>query len=700
MELKAVCTLIISTFIGMSSWAGNQILLQKGNVRVDQQIQSMSLDKSESNEHIVQFVKPITELDKQKIQQMGFEILGYLPEDALVVRGASLEKLNFPGVRGVIPYLASYKISTSFPSMSVFNHNQTQLVVVSLFKDSDLSQFLESLENLDRMQVYEAEGNTLILEASHAQIFKLAGLPGVEHIQPLPQFKTMDFDLENPELATLPKKGGDYSDLDGSESGTRVMNFSEAWAKGFTGRNQVASMSDTGLDTGDTKAIHTDFSGAVKAGQFFGIFAKSWEDPMGHGTHVAGSIVGRGTASKGALRGGAYEAQFVAQSLWSPMLNNLSLPAKISDLFNKAAAEGASVHSNSWGAATNLGGYDTFARQVDEWAFQNPDLLVVFAAGNSGVDKNKDGRIDANSIATPGTAKNALTVGASENKTATGGIQTPVSKLKSALDSWPAEPIYSSKISDNEKGLAMFSSRGPTQDGRVKPDVVAPGTNILSTATRVSGASELWGRYNESYVWAGGTSMATPLTAGAVTVARQIIQEDFKIAKPSGALLKAVVMHTADDLYPGQFGELGASKGQEILKRRPDFDQGYGRVNVAQIVNMKTGTHLVDERNGVEQGKEMTYEVSVRKGQNLLINLVYADAPASPNAAKTLVNDLDLIVLKPDGTRLSPADRVNNNEYIQLQNLEAGAYKIIVRGNSVPDGKQGKQPFALIWTIN
>lgn len=384
--------------------------------------------------------------------------------------------------------------------------------------------------------------------------------------------------------------------------------------------------------------------------------------------------------------------------MWSPMMKNLSVPSKLGDLFAKAYADGARIHTNSWGGARTFGAYDNFAVQVDEWLYANPDMLVLFAAGNSGSDKNKDGRIDANSMASPGTAKNVLTVGASENKVSTGGIQVPISKLRAAKDEWPAEPIYSDYISNNENGIAMFSSRGPTQDGRVKPDIVAPGTNILSVKSQTKDASDLWGAYNKDYVWSGGTSMATPLTAGAVAVARQILVEKLGIQNPSAALMKATMIHTAVDMYPGQFGEIGAARGQEILTRRPNSDEGYGRVDVSNIVNLGSQTKLIDNRQGVAQGAEVSYEFTLSKAGSLYANLVWTDAPGSSNAAQALVNDLDLVLTLPNGQTLSMNDHINNLEMIEKSGLPAGTYKLTVKGYKIPQAKNGAQAYALVYT--
>ncbi|MES2965989.1 MAG: S8 family serine peptidase, partial [Bdellovibrionota bacterium] len=295
---------------------------------------------------------------------------------------------------------------------------------------------------------------------------------------------------------------------------------------------------------------------------------------------VAGSILGSGAKSNGPLKGGAYDASIVAESMWSPMLGGLSVPSKMGDLFGQAYDLGARIHTNSWGSPSSVGAYDAFAQKTDEFNVSHPEMLILFAAGNSGVDADKDGRIDGGSIGSPGTAKNVLTVGASENLVSKGGIQKMMKEMRNGAENWGVEPIASSRLSDNVQGIAAFSSRGPTADGRIKPEIVAPGTNILSVRSQVVGSDPLWGAYNDAYVWSGGTSMSTPLTAGAAAVVRQYLVENRKMAQPSGALMKATLIHTATELFPGQFGSVGKAKGQELVSRRPNNDEGFGRVDV------------------------------------------------------------------------------------------------------------------------
>lgn len=659
--------------------------------------------EAQASEYIVQYKTAITEVNKKALKSQ-FEVFGYLPDDALVVRGTFSQLMKFknshPEVQAIVRYAANYKVSSQFDAASVFNKDNVQSVLVKVFKASEANMIAGKIAALNpQVKLQHVGGKTLMALLPRGVVGTVAAMTGVENIQPTPEMESFHFAMDQDLSSGVAQlAAGDYSDLQGYESGTRVMKFEQAWSVGLTGRGQTGAMADTGLDSGNINAIHQDFSGAVVSGYPFGLWAKTWDDPMGHGTHVAGSVMSRGTASKGLLKGGAYEANLVAEGMWSPMLKNLSVPSKLSDLFAKAYADGARIHTNSWGGARTFGAYDNFAIQVDEWLYANPEMLVLFAAGNSGSDKNKDGRIDANSMASPGTAKNVLTVGASENNVSTGGIQVPIGKLRAAKDEWPAEPIYSDYISNNENGIAMFSSRGPTVDGRIKPDIVAPGTNILSVRSQVKDASPLWGAYNNDYAWSGGTSMATPLTAGAALIARQVLVEKLGMANPSAALMKAVMLHTAVDMYPGQFGEVGAARGQEILTRRPNSDEGYGRVDVSNIAKLGAPTQLIDNRQGVAQGSEVSYEFTLTRPGKLYANLVWTDAPGSANAAQALVNDLDLVLTLPNGQTLSMNDHVNNLEMIEKSGLPAGTYKLTVKGYKIPQGKNGTQDYALVYT--
>lgn len=652
-----------------------------------------------AGEFIVQFKTLPTESDKAALISHGMQILRYLPDDAFLVRGtsnsvAAVQRLS--PVNMVVPYVAEMKVSPDFSPFSVFTAHKTENVLIKTFKDSDSEMVVEAITAVSpSVQILKAQGSAILANVPQDRVYAVASIDGIEYVQPYVKIKMWDgFGTEDELFPVEPMGTGDYSDITGVEDGTSLMNLPAAYEAGLTGAGQVVAMADTGLDSGDLNTIHPDFNGAIKSGFAHGMFARSWEDPMGHGTHVAGSILGRGTASNGRVHGAAVNAMMVAQGMWSPTLENLTVPPQLKTLFDQAYKEGARIHSNSWGAARNFGAYDNYAAQVDEFVWEHPDFLPAFAAGNSGVDKNKDGRIDEGSMSSPGTAKNCLTVGASENVTDHGGIQAPIKKLRAAAEAWPAEPIQSDFLSNNANGMAMFSSRGPTLDGRIKPDVVAPGTNILSAMSQVEGASDLWGRYNTHYAYSGGTSMATPLAAGAAAIAREKLQKMGE-QNPSAALVKGFLMHTAVDMFPGQFGIVGASAGQELLTPRPNSDEGYGRVDVARFVNLPI--RVIDEKTGVAQGDSLKYQVDLNGGMDKFwVTLVYSDAPAAVSAAKTLVNDLNLVVTTPEGKEVALKDAVNNHELIEIKGATAGSYTITVKGERVPQGRNGKQPFALL----
>jgi hypothetical protein len=574
----------------------------------------------------------------------------------------------------------------------VFSKSKVSKFYVSLFDPAEKAMIETQIQNLGA-EVLQSFDRSLLIQSQDSLINQISNIRGIEFIEHPQKMESMIITLDSETIPPTETKPP-LTEMTGFETGTKIMNFDAAWALGITGKGQIAAMADTGLDSGAIATISADFAGAVVNGHNFGLGATNWNDPMGHGTHVGGSIVGRGALSQGKIRGGAYEAGFVPQSMWSPIIDNLTVPPQLSKLFETAYADGARVHSNSWGSGRNPGAYDSMAAQVDEYMHKNQDFLVVFAAGNSGVDRNADGVIDPNSMASPGTAKNALTVGASENLESSGGIQKFIRELRSAPQSWPSEPISSSKVSDNENGIAMFSSRGPTADGRIKPDIVAPGTNILSARSHVKGSDLLWGEYNQDYLWCGGTSMATPLASAAATVTRQFV-ETLGI-KPSAAMVKGILLATAKDLYPGQYGQGTAT--QELKTQRPNNDQGYGRVDVAQILTL-TKDSVIDYTEGLATGQVFEKEISLKAGQKLVALLAYTDAPGSPAAAKALVNNLDLQITDQEGQTMALGDSVNNVEILEKTAQTEESLKVSVKAVDVPMGSVGKQSFALVLMV-
>ncbi|HAR43093.1 MAG TPA: serine protease [Bdellovibrionales bacterium] len=693
-NISALSILTTLAVLSVSSAnAGELLRFKSGDIRIDQVPMTTStmkpyfLNKEKQGYFIVQFKNVITESTKADLAQMGLEAKGYLPDDALIVKGTARDAeavVLLSDVRGVTRFAPEWKISSELYEMPA---NDTEVLAITVLDNSEIATIARQIK-LTGASVRHMGRETIAARATRTQIAQIAEIEGIEWIQAYPLFTTFEYQLNaEPTPPTTPPA------LTGYESGTKVMNFDAAWARGFKGQGQMVGMADTGVDMGDISTIHPDLK-AVSKGFALGFGAKSWEDTNGHGTHVCGSVIGNGAVLNGAIQGGAPAADMIVEGIWSPLMDNIMFDNDFNAFLGKAYKEGVRIHTNSWGSAQSPSAYDAFAMKADAYLWEHLDMLVLFAAGNDGKDLNKDGRIDEQSLASPATAKNVLTVGASENYLAEGGIQKAQGLLRDGDKKWGVEPLKSDTLSNNPNGMACFSSRGPTKDGRIKPDVVAPGTNIVSTRSSHPKAGVLWGAYGDRYAYAGGTSMATPLTAGAATVVREYLVKAKNIANPSAAVIKATLMHTAKDLFPGQYGR-GPQQEQPTV--RPNSHEGYGRVDMDQATALED-TLVIDENSGIAVNEDKSVSISVGSGKSLRATLVYTDAPGTALAAKALVNDLDLQVIAPNGTVNQLSDRANNAEMIEMKNLATGEYRIVVKGINVPQGKSGKQPYSLLIT--
>ncbi len=350
----------------------------------------------------------------------------------------------------------------------------------------------------------------------------------------------------------------------------------------------------------------------------------------------------------------------------------------------------------------DAGSYGIDSRAVDGFVWKHPEMLVVAAAGNAAVDLNPaDGVVDAGSVGSPATAKNVLSVGASEGRQDVARVWR---------DSWPedfaAEPIALDRMAqaDGPQGMAAFSGRGPCADGRIKPDLVAPGT-FIAVPRPADSADTAWGVADGgNSVFVGGTGVAAEQVADAAKQVRTWLLEQRGLAAPSAALVKALLVGGARDLAPGQYG---TGSKQEIHAVRPNNVEGFGQLDLLHAI-LPAEDQILELHDGqsLAAGAAETFERNVgQAGGRFVLALAYSDAPAAPEAGHKLVNDLDLTVRKPSGTllhangRTSP-DAENNVEMIEFDADETGIYVVRVEARSVPMG--GSQPYALVvrgpWT--
>ncbi|HEV7880414.1 S8 family serine peptidase [Bradyrhizobium sp.] len=467
------------------------------------------------------------------------------------------------------------------------------------------------------------------------------------------------------------------------------------------GSGQIVAVADTGIDQ-----QHPDFAGRIAAAIGFGPDGKT-DDFHGHGTHVAGSVLGSGAASNGQYRGTAPAAKLYFQSLQRNGSPLGALPADLNDLLQPAYDAGARIHNNSWGAKA-FSTYPIHSEEIDEFIHANRDMLVVVAAGNEGrADQRENtqaGIVDWLSICSLGTAKNVLTVGASRSNRTEGGKSKQ--SWRDFSPWYPDAPIGDETTAGDPESLAAFSSRGPSDDRRIKPDVVAPGTNIISARSASADGAIYWGDVtsNPKYAYCGGTSMAAPLVAGCAAIVRQYYMERHN-HKPSAALLRATIINGARWLA----GQDANQSNPEGKVPPANYDQGFGCVDMTTTIpnpaNPSLALTFFDKWNSQERrlnrtGDVQRFALKVNAGATLRVCLAYTDRPA-----RGAQNQVALLVRKSGGGEmltgnfqlrgsLGKIDRDNNVQVVRIANAAAGIYDIQISATNLRES----QDFALVVT--
>ena len=298
---------------------------------------------------------------------------------------------------------------------------------------------------------------------------------------------------------------------------------------------------------------------------------------------------------------------------------------------------GMTITNNSYGPSFHcnlVGKYYGSSSSLDQQLLDYPDLMHVYASGNSGRSSCPGTEPTyGNIVAGPQTAKNTLTVG---------NLHT-------------------------NRSIFVGSSAGPTFDGRLKPEIVAIGTNVTST------------NRDDGYGTGSGTSYSSPAVAGILALLTERYRALNAGANPAGALLKAIACNTAEDLGPAG----------------PDFRYGYGLLDAPRALSTVEAGDFAS--GNVVQGDVKTFPVQVATGMTRASMMLYwADAPGpTSNSGRVLINDLDLAVVTPAGDTVRPwvldhtqptalatqgTDTLNNIEQVTFDNPAPGTYTIVVRG--------------------
>lgn len=483
-----------------------------------------------------------------------------------------------------------------------------------------------------------------------------------------------------------------YLMVDVSESGVpeyfKTNNSAEATTlnvpKLRTGGNLGINMTGSGIklgtwDGGRVRTDHQELTGRVTIGDG----AITLND---HATHTSGTMLASGVSAL--AKGMAPNATLIAYDFNNDVseMAAQAKPDQTSLLLSNhsyGTLAGWEWNGTSWtwygdpSVSTTIdykfGFYNTQSQQWDNMAYNAPYYLIVKAAGNDRNDagdgsKPADGVGGYDCIPTYGVAKNILTVGAVENLT-------------------------SYNIPSDVK-MTTFSSWGPTDDGRIKPDLVAPGLNVFSSVSSSTNA----------YATASGTSMSTPAVTGTLGVLQQLYKSFNSGNYMRSATVKALAIHTCR--------EAGSNPG-------PDYSYGWGLLDAeaaASTIMRKDNKNVFILENTLTNSQ--TYELNLgaaKAGTLIKATMVWTDPAGVPNAAavnnpaKKLINDLDIRLIDDANTISSPwilnpsipsaaattgDNTLDNVERVELSSAAARSYKIRVTNKGTL--QSGTQAFSLI----
>lgn len=614
-----------------------------------------------SGAYLVQFSGPVQERWVDELVRTGTIIYSYIPNYSFLVRmnEAALEKVKILNqVVWVGPYQPAYKVAES----RLFQATGQGSLVMMLYPDVDIEAAARSVQSLGGViqeKTVSDYAKVIRVNLELSKVVDLANLPGVMALhswsgEPQVLSNNAQWVTQQGWLATAPP---DTS-----------LTYRPIWRRGIQGQGQIVSYHDTGIIVRHCAFIDpaVPISAAgdypthrkVVAYKLYGssVFGDA-TSCINHGTHVGGTIAGNDGGAT-VYAGMAKEARINFTDIADSSCN-LQVPTTLTALFDTVTRGNAAgpvfQHSGSWGWSASGGTYQTQEATTDAWHWRNKLVLPIFAAGGSGPGTN--------TIAHPAIAKNVLSIGTTGNSTSC-------------------------------NVLASFSSRGPTQDNRVKPTVCAPGNPITSA----DGATSC------SYDSRSGTSFATAAANGSLVLVRQYFRQGWyptgrprttDTLLPSAALMRAMAICSGDSNVSGY--------------SPPNFNTGFGRLNLDSALYFDTlGTDsrklaVVDNRTGVATGQYIQYAVTVTDSTlPLRAALAWVDTAAAVNANPTLVNDLNLELMDPAGTAYrgnqmsgwrstaNPTiwDDRNVEEIARIVSPRTGQWLIRVRGQNTPQGSR------------
>jgi len=646
---------------------------------------------------------------KRQLAMLGARVISYIPNNAYLVQATPAVAESLTGaseVAAILPNEPHFKLEPGLAQAVMQQMDVPEMLMLTLL---DVDQTLAAVQALGAKPLLRQRGpygELVTVSAPAGSIVALARLPGVTLVEEVHARQTA-----NDRAGFLLESSENFTNL------TRTL--------GLTGSNILININDSGVDN-----THPDLAGRV-----FAADPASFVDPVGHGTHVAGTIAGTGERSadvekaQGSVTNAEFGGRATAARLFvlpieleaGPLVSDQFLQetyARTNLSLNGATGRtNAPLSNNSWGypsrprIITSNGvpilipgvleynsisaSYDAAVRDALPDITGDQPILYVFAAGNEGGggDNGLGGASD--SLRVPANAKNVITVGALESRRmltnsivvdTNGVIVRSGSTVIPDRGYNPEDPSYVTNRlweaeSDSDSQVASYSSRGNTgigtegEFGRFKPDVIAPGSHILSARSAqwqleffyppdsdmFPVNEEITDEVGPYYRYSSGTSMAAPAVTGILAQ----LQEFYEIRQrnripPEG--YKAILINSAEvenqRYQPDPRSTLNyAGWGRPSVLR--SINSGFipsgagvnGFVNTGATTNDQViGFPIVGRTNlqGLATGESRSYRIKLTNPEAtnfpVRLTLVWTDPPGNPAAAVKLVNDLDLIV--------------------------------------------------------
>ena len=600
--------------------------------------------RADASRVVMQFDAPVTPQQRGSLELAGVRLLSYLGSNAYFATLGDVKPMlamRAVGIASVRPIQSSWKIDPMLqrgeplPWTIVDNTNAADPVIalyVVYHKDVDTETGIAHVTRHGGSIRSSLQSiNAHVVELRRSAIDVLADEDDVQWIEPaMPQLSELND--SNRAITQVNDLQASPYDLDGS--GVTVLVF----------------------DAGQANGNHVDFGGRVT-----GIDNEGFGS---HPTHVSATVGGDGTASGGTFRGMAPGVDILSAGFeWDGggifLYEN---PGDIEEDYALAISMGAVLANNSIGSNTEpngfpceiQGNYGVTAAVIDEVARGSlgDPITIFWSAGNErgGSRCDVEGFGDYYSTAPPAGAKNHIAIGA---------------------------------LNSNNDSMTSFSSWGPTDDGRLKPDMCGPGCQTGGDNGVTSASNS-----NNGYTVFCGTSMSGPTATGIGA----LILEDFRVQFPGlpdpvSSTMKVILAHTAADLgNPG-----------------PDYQFGYGSIRAKDAVDFMRTAQFTEQTLG--QGAVQTFTIDVAANTpELKYTLSWNDPAGTPNVDPALVNNLDVRAIDPDGgihhawtldqfnpsanaVRTGPNGK-DNIEQVFVANPQAGEWVIEVIGTSVPEGPQ------------